>query len=151
MQESNKHQHIKENTITEFKNAVIADKENILQFLSSMIPDLKLTLLYKNNKVAFTANVNSIFDICWHIIARFIATNSGSLDLDFSIDTENFRSTHVGVCRSCCRWMEMKSNRQLYCDREDCQKDRNKRKKRFPIKEENQPINNKKTKFRKLM
>lgn len=151
MQESNKHQHIKENTITEFKNAVIADKENILQFLSSMIPDLKLTLLYKNNKVAFTANVNSIFDICWHTIARFIATNSGSLDLDFSIDTENFRSTHVGVCRSFCRWMEMKSNRQLYCDREDCQKDRNRRKKRFSIKEENQPINNKKTKFRKLM
>ena len=128
MQESNKHQHIKENTIVEFKNAVIADKDNILQFLSSMIPDLKMTLLYKNNKVAFTANVNSIFDICWYTIARFIATNSDSLDLDLSIDTENFRSTHVGVCRSCCRRMEMKSNRQLYCDREDRQKDRNRRK-----------------------
>ena len=128
MQESNKHQHVKENNMKEFKNAVIADKDNILQFLSSMIPDLKMTLLYKNNKVAFTANVNSIFDICWYTIARFIATNSGSLDLDLSIDTENFRSTHVGVCRSCGRWMEMKSNRQLYCDREDCQKDRNRRK-----------------------
>ena len=66
--------------------------------------------------------------ICWYTLSRFIATNSGSLDLDLSINTEDFRSTHIGVCRGCGRYMEMKSNRQLYCKRDDCQRDRNRRK-----------------------
>ena len=64
-----------------------------------MIPDLKMCLIYKNSKAVFTANINSVFDICWYTLSRFIATNSGSLDLDLSIDTEDFRSTHIGVCR----------------------------------------------------
>lgn len=139
MQESNKYQHINENTIVEFKNAVIANKDNILQFLPSMIPDLKITLPFKNNKVAFTANVNSIFDIYWYTINRFIDTNSDSLDLDFSIDTENLRFTYIVVCISSCRWMEMKNNIQLYCDREDCEIDRNRRKQKdFQLKQHQQ-------------
>ena len=82
----------------------------------------------QKSKAIFTANINSVFDICWYTLSRFIATNSGSLDLDLSINTEDFRSTHIGVCRSCGRYMEMKSNRQLYCKRDDCQRDRNRRK-----------------------
>ena len=82
----------------------------------------------QNSKAVFTANINSVFDICWYTLSKFIATNSSSLDLDLSIDTEDFRSAHIGVCRSCGRYMEMKSNRQLYCKRTDCQKDRNRRK-----------------------
>ena len=128
MQEANKHEHTRKNSIDEFRKSLIKDKDEILTFLSSMIPNLKMCLIYKNSKAVFTANINSVFDICWYTLSRFIATNSGSLDLDLSIDTEDFRSTHVGVCRSCGRFMEMKSNRQLYCKRTDCQKDRNRRK-----------------------
>ena len=111
MQEANKHEHTKQNSIDEFRKAIIKDKDEILTFLSSMIPDLKMCLIYKNPKAVFTANINSVFDICWYTLSRFIATNSSSLDLDLSIDTEDFRSTHIGVCRNCGRYMEMKSNR----------------------------------------
>lgn len=128
MQEANKHEHTRQNSIDEFRKAIIKDKDEILTFLSAMIPDLKMCLIYKNSKAVFTANINSVFDICWYTLSRFIATNSGSPDLDLSIDTEDFRSTHIGVCRSCGRYMEMKSNRQLYCKRDDCQRDRNRRK-----------------------
>lgn len=59
-----------------------------------MIQDLKMCLIYKKSKAIFTANINSIFDICWYTLSRFIEMNSGSLDLDLSIDTEDFRSKH---------------------------------------------------------
>ena len=85
----------------------------------------------QNSKAVFNANINSVFDICWYTLSRFIATNSGSLDLDLSIDTEDFRLSHIGVCRSCGRYMEMKSNRQHYCNKTDCQKDRNRRKQKY--------------------
>ena len=106
------------------RNNIISKNQNAKR----LAEDLKMCLIYKNSKAVFTANINSIFDICWYTLSRFIATNSGSLDLDLSINTENFRSTHSGVCRSYGRYMEMKSNRQLYCKRDDCQRDRNRRK-----------------------
>ena len=71
-----------------------------------------------------------------------------SLDLDLSIDTEDFRSTHIGVCRSYGRYMEMKSNRQLYCKRNDCQRDKSRRKqKNFNKEKEKTPIINAKIHF----
>lgn len=114
-----------------------------------MIPDLKMSLIYKNSKAVFTANINSVFDICWYTLSRFIATNSGSLNLDLSIDTEDFRSTHIGVCRSYGRYMQMKSNRQLYYIRDHCQRDRNRRKQKdiFSKEKEKTPINNAKIHF----
>ena len=93
-----------------------------------MIQDLKMCLIYKNSKTVFIANINSVFNICWYTLSKFIAINYGSLDLHLSIDTEDFRSTNIDVYRICGRYMEMKSNRQLYCKRADCQKDRNRRK-----------------------
>lgn len=64
MQEANKHEHTRQNSIDEFRKAIIKDKDEILTFLSSMIPDLKMCLIYKNSKAVFTANINSVFDIC---------------------------------------------------------------------------------------
>ena len=107
-----------------------------------MIPDLKMCLIYKNSKAVFTANINSVFDICWYTLSRFIATNSGSLDLDLSIDTEDFRSTHIGVCRSCGRYMEMKSNRQLYCKKMIVKEIETEESKDFQQRKEKTPINN---------
>ena len=85
MQEANKHEHTRKNTIEEFRKAIINDKDEILTFLSSIIPDLKMCLIYKNSKAVFTANINSVFDICWYTLSRFMATNSGSLDLHLSL------------------------------------------------------------------
>ena len=85
MQESNKHQHSRLNSMDEFRNAVIMDKENILQFLSSMIPDINMTLKIEDGKVKFTANVNSVFDISWYTIARLMAVNGVLNDFDPNI------------------------------------------------------------------
>ena len=100
----------------------------ILSFLGINIANINHLYGISTIKISLYSKHYSIFDICWYTLSRFIATNSGSLDLDLSIDTEDFRSTHIGVCRSCGRYMEMKSNRQLYCKRDACQRDRKIRK-----------------------
>lgn len=39
MQEANKHEHTRQNSIDEFRKAIIKDKDEILTFLLSMTPD----------------------------------------------------------------------------------------------------------------
>jgi len=48
-----------------------------------MIQNLKMCLIYKKSKAVFIANINSVFDICWYVLSRFIATNSGSLGFKY--------------------------------------------------------------------
>lgn len=68
-------------------------------------------------KVIFTVNVNSVFDIGWYSIARMMTANSGSLDYDMNNNSKNIKSKHANFCRSCGKVMEIKVNRQLYCNR----------------------------------
>lgn len=128
MQESNKHQHSRLISMDEFRNAVIKDKENILQFLSSMIPDINMTLKIEDGKVKFTANVNSVFDISWYTIARLMAVNGGLNDFDPNITSEDWSEGYAQECQSCGQYFIRTNNRQKYCMRTDCQADRNRRK-----------------------
>lgn len=99
------------------------DYEELRAKLIDLIPSFKMRpkLHSKTGRYIFSADVHSIFDICWYSFARMIVDDAppekkGAKQKDYD--------GVVAVCIHCGRYFYRKRGNQLYCLREDCQKAR---------------------------
>lgn len=118
-------------TIKRFLKNAYKDKEKLLEQATYYFPDLDMHLKYdyKNKRIAITATINSVFDICWYTLARMM-TYYGVADEDrsenrlFSGKDWYYDEGTFGTCLCCGRYFIKEGVRQLYCKDEKCYKAR---------------------------
>ena len=90
----------------DFNNNPYDDYDELRKTLADFIPEfnMKLKLNSATGRYEFSADIDSVFDIAWYTLAIMIC------------------------CRNCGKFIIRKSNRQEFCDSEECQKVRNARK-----------------------
>jgi len=111
----------------DFNHSPYDDYDELRQRLAEFIPqfEMKLKLNPATKRYEFSADIQSVFDIAWYTLARMISEDK-ALE-----DRTNNESRDEGImicCRNCGRFIIRKSNRQEFCDAEECQKVRNARK-----------------------
>lgn len=100
------------------------DFDELRENLINCIPDfrLRVKLDSKTGKIAFAADVSSVFDIAWYTFARLL-TEEPSLEQLGS--DERCRDGILICCHHCGRFFVRNFRQQKYCDRPECQKARN--------------------------
>ena len=86
---------------------------------------MKLKVDPRTNRLEFSTDINSVFDIAWLTLARMLS------ELPAPEDKGKPDNRPEGIMIRCCncgKFIIRKSNRQEFCDAEDCQKVRNARK-----------------------
>lgn len=103
------------------------DYDELRSKLVEFIPEfnMKLKLNTSTGKFEFSADVDSVFDIAWYTLARMISEDPA---LENRGNEESRPEGIMICCRNCGKFIIRKSNRQEYCDAEECQKARNARK-----------------------
>ena len=106
----------KGNLYDELRNALI-----------DIIPEftMKLKVDPRTNRLEFSTDINSVFDIAWLTLARMLSEDPAPEDKGKS---DNRPEGIMIRCRNCGKFIIRKSNRQEFCDAEECQKVRNARK-----------------------
>ena len=100
------------------------DYENLRNTLIETIPDFKMRLKVdpKTNRLTFSADVNSVFEIAWYTLARMMSEDVSPEEKG----TEEERPEGVMICcRNCGQFFIRRNNRQEFCDLPECQKARN--------------------------
>ncbi len=113
----------------EYQRKVDEDYNYLNEFLLDMIPEFRMKLKQDKRKdnIVFSADTQSIFDICWYSFARLIADVGPSVDEDLNY----MQSTgSILACINCGDPFVRRASRQLYCSKPECQAERNKRKSR---------------------
>ena len=108
----------------EFYTEPYDEYEKLREQLIDCIPDFKLRLKVnpQNNRLVFSADVNSVFDVAWYVLARMISEDPAPED----IGKEEERSEGIMICcHHCGRFFIRNVKHQQYCDRQECQKARN--------------------------
>ena len=107
-----------------FRKNVLRDKKKIYQLVCDMIPDINMAIKFdaKKCQAEFTANVHSVFDICWYTIARMVASHAPSMDENVNTNKMSWDQKNIGVCINCGDFFARKSNRQQYCDSDECKR-----------------------------
>lgn len=108
----------------EYATEPFDDYERLRDLLMECVPDfrLRLKLSPKTGRMVFSVDVESVFGIAWLTLARMMT--------DDPVE-EHRAGNHEGMvgvmmcCRHCGDYFIRRSNRQEYCDKEDCQKARN--------------------------
>lgn len=97
----------------------------LLNKLIERIPDFNMRLKVnpKTNRIEFSADVNSVFDIAWFTLARMISEDPTPGNKGLSNDDRPEGS--MICCRYCGDFLIRRNGRQEYCDKPDCQKARN--------------------------
>ncbi len=111
----------------EFATTPYDDYEELRDCLISIIPDFKIRLKAdpRTNRLEFSTDVQSVFDIAWYTLARMLSEDPAPEDKG----RPDKRPEGIMIrCRNCGKFIIRKSNRQEYCDSEICQKVRNARK-----------------------
>ena len=114
-------------TKSEFATTPYNDYEELRDCLISIIPDFKIRLKVnpRTNRLEFSTDVQSVFDIAWYTLARMLSEDPAPKDNGRS----DKRPEGIMIrCRNCGKFIIRKSNRQEYCNSEVCQKVRNARK-----------------------
>ncbi|MCM1161464.1 MAG: hypothetical protein NC412_09600 [Roseburia sp.] len=111
----------------DYNHSPYDDYDELRQKLADFIPqfEMKLKLNSATGRYEFSADIQSVFDIAWYTLARMISEDP-ALE-----DRTNDESRPEGImicCRNCGRFIIRKSNRQEFCDADECQKVRNARK-----------------------
>lgn len=103
------------------------DYKELRDCLISIIPDFKIRLTVdpQTNRLEFSTDVQSVFDIAWYTLARMLSEDPAPEDNG----RPDKRPERIMIrCRNCGNFIIRKNNRQEYCDSEVCQKVRNARK-----------------------
>ena len=111
----------------EFATTPYDDYYELRNRLIECIPDFNIRLKTdpRTGKLEFSTDVNSVFDIAWYTLARMLSEDP----LPENKGKQESRPEGIMIrCRNCGKFIIRKSNRQEYCDSEDCQKVRNARK-----------------------
>lgn len=98
--------------------------EELRDRLIECIPDfrLRLKLNPKTNRLVFSADINSVFDIAWYTLARLLSEDPEPERKGESTPREE------GIlicCHHCGDFFVRRNSRQEYCDKPECQKARN--------------------------
>ena len=103
-------------------------KERVLQLLD-LFPDFRMRLKFnpRYGKVEYGADVHSVFDICWYTFARMIADTAPPVDYGAE---DMFAQGSVLSCMACGSYFVRRSSRQRYCQRPECQAERNRKNRR---------------------
>ncbi len=103
------------------------DYDDLRNKLFEFIPEynMKLKLNTKTGRFEFSADIDSVFDIAWYALAHMISEDPA---LDNRGKEEPRPEGIMICCRNCGKFIIRKTNRQEYCDSEECQKARNARK-----------------------
>lgn len=111
----------------DFNHNPYDDYDELRHKLVEFIPDFNMKLKFNTatGRFEFSAEIDSVFDIAWYALAHMISE-------DPSLENRgNKKSRPEGImicCRNCGKFIIRKSNRQEFCDSEECQKARNARK-----------------------
>lgn len=110
-------------------NRVLADYADLQMKLLSLFPEfqMKLKANPRTKRVVYAADVQSVFDICWYTLSRMVADDAPPMDYD---SESEFAEGSILSCLGCGNFYIRKSSTQKYCDRPDCQAERNRRKAR---------------------
>ncbi len=94
----------------------------LLNKLIERIPDFNMCLKVnpKTNRIEFSADVNSVFDIAWFTLARMISEDPAPENKGLSNDDHS--EGIMICCRHCGDFLIRRNGRQEYCDKPDCQK-----------------------------
>ena len=113
--------------IGEFATTPYDDYDELRNALIDIIPEftMKLKVDPRTNRLEFSTDINSVFDIAWLTLARMLSEDPAPEDKGKS---DNRPEGIMIRCRNCGKFIIRKSNRQEFCDSEDCQKARNARK-----------------------
>lgn len=103
------------------------DYDELRNALIDIIPEftMKLKVDPRTNRLEFSTDINSVFDIAWLTLARMLSEAPAPEDKGKS---DNHPEGIMIRCRNCGKFIIRKSNRQEFCDAEECQKARNARK-----------------------
>lgn len=111
----------------DFNHNPYDDYDELRSKLVDFIPEfnMKLKLNTSTGRFEFSADIDSVFDIAWYTLARMISEDPA---LENRGNEEPRPEGIMICCRNCGKFIIRKSNRQEYCDAEECQKARNARK-----------------------
>ena len=111
----------------EFATTPYDDYDELRNALIDIIPEftMKLKVDSCTNRLEFSTDINSVFDIAWLTLARMLSEDPAPEDKGKS---DNRPEGIMIRCRNCGKFIIRKSNRQEFCDAEECQKVRNARK-----------------------
>mgnify|MGYP000009741286 len=111
----------------EFATTSYDDYDELRNALIDIIPEftMKLKVDPRTNRLEFSTDINSVFDIAWLTLARMLSEDPAPEDKGKS---DNRPEGIMIRCRNCGKFIIRKSNRQEFCDAEECQKVRNARK-----------------------
>lgn len=111
----------------DFNNNPYDDYDELRKTLAGFIPkfNIQLKLNSTTGRYEFSADIDSVFDIAWYTLAKMISEDPA---LKNRINNDLRPEGIMICCRNCGKFIIRKSNRQEFCDSEECQKARNARK-----------------------
>lgn len=111
----------------DFRHNPYDDYDELRTKLVEFIPDFKMRLKFdpSTGRFEFSADIDSVFDIAWYTLARMISEDPA---LENRQHEETRPESVIICCRHCGKFLIRRSNRQEFCDSEECQRARNTRK-----------------------
>ena len=108
----------------EFASEPYDDYERLRDHLIECIPDFRLRMKLdpRTDRLVFSADVKSVFDIAWYTLARMLSEEP---PLDEKGKPQERPEGIMVCCYHCGRFFVHKAKHQQYCDRPECQKARN--------------------------
>lgn len=105
----------------EFATTPYNDYDELQNALIDIIPEftMKLKVDPRTNRLEFSTNINSVFDIAWLTLARMLSEDPAPEDKGKS---DNRPEGIMIRCRNCGKFIIRNSNRQEFCAAEECQK-----------------------------
>lgn len=113
--------------VGEFTNATYNHYEILRKKLVECVPNFMIRLKVDpiTNRLNFSTDVKSVFDIAWFTLARMLSEYPTPED---KVQADAKPEGIMIQCRHCGKFLIRKNNRQEYCDSDDCQKVRSARK-----------------------
>lgn len=100
--------------------------EQLQETMIDLIPDIHIRLKIdpRTRKVAFAADVHSVFDICWYVLARKISEDVAPEEKGTSADKKVAHEGVVMSCPYCGEAFIRRGNRRITCGKDECNRAR---------------------------
>lgn len=94
--------------------------------LADIMPDFRVRVKVepRTERMVLAADVNSVFDIAWFVLARLITSGERRVKQEKSVEGLP-KELAVVICPNCSEAFARRSNRQQFCTKEECRKAHN--------------------------
>ena len=94
--------------------------------LADIMPEFRVRVKAdpRTERMVLAAEVNSVFDIAWFVLARLITSCGQRVKQEASAEGTP-KELAVVICPSCGKAFARRSNRQQFCTKEECRKAHN--------------------------